>query len=212
MHKNCSSDYILFPFLHAFDGTRKIAPCHMFINNGIASSSAHTKRILAGFADKTFHIQQLWLTSKYTFCYWGVALLCDTLLVKFVKTIAEIEDSKHALSLSPKLALRKELTIGTCCTPVDYRRTSDIILYAFVQCVVSKKSYTQRIPTSKMLIKSLQTWKFSAFQLISAFFIAQIYALSFIFSPIWAILPWFQAIFQLYWAFSVFLTKEHFEF
>ena len=56
----------------------------------------------------------------------------------------------------------------------------------------------------------LQTWKFSAFQLISAFFVAQIYALSFIFSPIWAILLWFQAVFQLFWAFSVFLTKDHF--
>ena len=31
------------------------------------------------------------------------------------------------------------------------------------------------------------------------------------FHPIWAILPWVQAIFQLFWAFPVFVTKGHFQ-
>ena len=50
-------------------------------------------------------------------------------------------------------------------------------------------------------------WLFSWFQ---QFLLLQ-FVLSFIFSPIWAILPWFQVIFQLFRAFSVFLTKEHFQ-
>ena len=49
---------------------------------------------------------------------------------------------------------------------------------------------------------------FSWFQL---FFVAHVYTLSFILSPIWAISPWFQAVFQLFWAFPVFLTKVHFQ-
>ena len=49
-----------------------------------------------------------------------------------------------------------------------------------------------------------------SFQLFSWFqlFVAQIYALSFIFSPIWAILPWFQAVFSFFDHFQCFWQRS----
>ena len=54
--------------------------------------------------------------------------------------------------------------------------------------------------------------KISSFSADFSFFVAQIYTLSLIFSPIWPILLWFQAVFHLFEHFQCFWQKVIFRF